>query len=449
MKNIRILFLTALLVSISNVAFAQNKDKSWTFTAGFNVVDIRVPTDFKGIFKDYLNGSIEDLNFSGVPIQITAEKYIDKGFSVQLSGSFNNITKGLHKIPNGYDHNFLMFDARLKYALTTLFKKEFKWYDPYVGIGPGYSSIGEYTSGNDFKIGAGGGLNVWFLDGFGVSLESYYHHNFKNTFNDDSPTGTDFFQHAIALTYRPFGTDSDGDKIKDKNDKCPNTFGLVEFNGCPPPDIDNDGVIDSKDKCVHLFGLAKHDGCPDSDGDDIIDTEDKCPDKAGPSSNNGCPLKDTDGDGILDKNDDCPNKYGNITNKGCPEIKEIKEIDNSETNPPVDNTITFPTITLHFDLDSYYLSNIQKINLKNAIYKIKISGANFLIEGYTDSGGSSLYNQILSDKRVETVKNFLLFKDIDASMLKVIGYGETKPKSDNTTAEGRSNNRIVTISIIK
>ena len=69
--------------------------------------------------------------------------------------------------------------------------------------------------------------------------------------------------------------DSDGDDVIDKEDKCPDTFGLVEFNGCP--DSDDDGIPDSDDDCPDKAGLEKFDGCPDTDGDGIADKDDACP----------------------------------------------------------------------------------------------------------------------------------------------------------------------------
>lgn len=84
--------------------------------------------------------------------------------------------------------------------------------------------------------------------------------------------------------------DTDGDKVYDKNDECPETYGLVEFNGCP--DTDEDGIIDSNDECPETYGLEEFNGCPDTDEDGIPDTEDECPDTFGYDKFNGCPNSD-------------------------------------------------------------------------------------------------------------------------------------------------------------
>lgn len=84
--------------------------------------------------------------------------------------------------------------------------------------------------------------------------------------------------------------DTDGDDVIDKEDKCPDTFGLVEFNGCP--DSDEDGVPDPEDDCPDDFGLEEFNGCPDTDEDGIPDNEDDCPDEYGYERYDGCPNND-------------------------------------------------------------------------------------------------------------------------------------------------------------
>ena len=56
--------------------------------------------------------------------------------------------------------------------------------------------------------------------------------------------------------------DTDKDNVLDKNDKCPNIYGLEEFDGCP--DSDGDGIIDIEDNCPEEYGLEEFNGCPDA-----------------------------------------------------------------------------------------------------------------------------------------------------------------------------------------
>jgi outer membrane protein OmpA-like peptidoglycan-associated protein len=69
------------------------------------------------------------------------------------------------------------------------------------------------------------------------------------------------------------------------------------------------------------------------------------------------------------------------------------------------------------------------------------------IEGHTDSDGSDKYNKKLSQKRADSVKEFLAKAGIDANILEAIGYGEERPIADNTTDEGKEKNRRVEFNI--
>ncbi len=65
------------------------------------------------------------------------------------------------------------------------------------------------------------------------------------------------------------------------------------------------------------------------------------------------------------------------------------------------------------------------------------------IQGHTDSKGSVDYNQALSERRATQVSAYLRDQGIISSRLTIKGYGETMPKYENETAEGRTENRRV------
>jgi outer membrane protein OmpA-like peptidoglycan-associated protein len=69
------------------------------------------------------------------------------------------------------------------------------------------------------------------------------------------------------------------------------------------------------------------------------------------------------------------------------------------------------------------------------------------VEGFTDSTGSAEYNQVLSDRRAQSVRNALVLKGIDPARIETRGYGEEFPKASNETAAGRQLNRRVEIVI--
>ncbi|OQX99718.1 MAG: hypothetical protein B6I24_01920 [Bacteroidetes bacterium 4572_128] len=71
------------------------------------------------------------------------------------------------------------------------------------------------------------------------------------------------------------------------------------------------------------------------------------------------------------------------------------------------------------------------------------------ISGHTDSQGSDVYNQSLSERRVISVRDYLTNKGISKNKLKYIGYGEVLPVATNKTPEGRQLNRRVEFKILK
>jgi OOP family OmpA-OmpF porin len=65
------------------------------------------------------------------------------------------------------------------------------------------------------------------------------------------------------------------------------------------------------------------------------------------------------------------------------------------------------------------------------------------VQAHTDSMGSDTYNKKLSQRRAESVVEYVTNKGITLSRLTAVGYGETKPISDNNTIIGRAKNRRV------
>jgi OOP family OmpA-OmpF porin len=64
-----------------------------------------------------------------------------------------------------------------------------------------------------------------------------------------------------------------------------------------------------------------------------------------------------------------------------------------------------------------------------------------VIEGHTDSVGSDAYNQKLSERRANSVRDYLVRQGIDSSRITTRGYGESRPIASNATPEGRAQNR--------
>jgi len=235
---------------------------------------------------------LPSISFVGV------SKSVGDGFSIGARGSLNKISKLGDVSVDDLSHYAI--DGTIKYN----FIKKQTVIDPFVEVGGGYTWVDEIGAGT---VNGGVGMNIWFSENLGLTLQSTYKHAFEDY-------GVKHFQHLAGLSVKFGGTDTDGDGIYDKDDACPEVAGLEAFNGCP--DADGDGIEDSKDSCPNEAGSAEMNGCPDADGDGVADKDDACPNEAGLAALAGCP--DADADGIADKDDECPNEAGPSENKGCP-----------------------------------------------------------------------------------------------------------------------------------
>jgi outer membrane protein OmpA-like peptidoglycan-associated protein len=78
---------------------------------------------------------------------------------------------------------------------------------------------------------------------------------------------------------------------------------------------------------------------------------------------------------------------------------------------------------------------------------LAIRARNITVEGHTDSQGSVAYNQGLSQRRADAVRDYLIQRDYPADHIQSLGRGKGSPIADNASAEGRANNRRVEIVI--
>jgi len=81
-----------------------------------------------------------------------------------------------------------------------------------------------------------------------------------------------------------------------------------------------------------------------------------------------------------------------------------------------------------------------------AIFK-EYPQASFTIEGHTDSVGSEKSNHLLSERRANAVKDYLVANGISDDRLSAVGYGEAQPIDNNKTRAGRANNRRVEVKL--
>ena len=106
---------------------------------------------------------------------------------------------------------------------------------------------------------------------------------------------------------------------------------------------------------------------------------------------------------------------------------------------------------IQFKTNSAELLNESKKVLDEVVKTMKDNPSYELveIEGHTDSVGDSHQNLDLSQRRSESVRAYLMSQGIDGARLSAKGYGAEKPVADNTTTEGREQNRRVEFKIVK
>jgi outer membrane protein OmpA-like peptidoglycan-associated protein len=99
-----------------------------------------------------------------------------------------------------------------------------------------------------------------------------------------------------------------------------------------------------------------------------------------------------------------------------------------------------------FDTGKYTLKPDTKISLAKVAGILQAyPGLKLQVEGYTDSVGSDDYNQKLSENRADAVRDFLITQGVQTDNITATGYGKAKPVADNSTAQGRAQNRRVNL----
>ncbi len=176
----------------------------------------------------------------------------------------------------------------------------------------------------------------------------------------------------------------------------------------------------------------------DSDHDGVPDAEDDCPGTVVTEdmeiSERGCEVitvKDSDGDMVADADDQCPNtpEGAKVDSTGCAVLM---------------------TIDVHFDTNSAKIKpeSYEKIKLYARYLKDQPEGTIVTIVGHTDNTGNEKWNKKLSYKRALAVRDAILKEGLDWRMVKARGAGSSQPIADNTTAQGRAQNRRITAEII-
>lgn len=140
---------------------------------------------------------------------------------------------------------------------------------------------------------------------------------------------------------------------------------------------------------------------------------------------------DSDNDGVCDNVDKCPNTPPGVTvdADGCPIASEVVRVQ----------------LDVKFDFDKARVKENSYADIKSlADFMNQYPSTTTTLEGHTDSVGTDAYNQKLSERRANAVRDVLVDNyGVESSRVGAVGYGESRPVADNSTAEGRAINRRV------
>ena len=102
-----------------------------------------------------------------------------------------------------------------------------------------------------------------------------------------------------------------------------------------------------------------------------------------------------------------------------------------------------------FPVDSYALQPAVQGTLNQVAQTLASYNQTYIdVLGHTDSTGSDAYNQTLSQRRAQSVADYLSSRGVARARMGIRGYGETQPIASNDTEAGRAQNRRVEIKVV-
>lgn len=258
---------------------------------------------------------------------------------------------------------------------------------------------------------------------------------------DTDGDGLTDYEEVTKYHTNPLKADSDGDGLSDGDE-------VMKYHTDPlKADTDGDGLSDGDEVTTYHTDPLK----ADTDGDGLTDGDEVM-------KYHTDPLKaDTDGDGLSDFDEIM--KYHTDPLKADTDgggVNDGQEIKNG-TNP-LDPTDDFPKPKIQtmevgkaiilegivFKSGKSTIEPESEATLMAAFNTLKDNPLIAVeIRGYTDNVGKVAANKKLSLRRAEAVRSWLVKKGIDSTRITVKGLGPENPISDNSTPEGRANNRRI------
>jgi len=133
---------------------------------------------------------------------------------------------------------------------------------------------------------------------------------------------------------------------------------------------------------------------------------------------------------------------GNKMDKQAAEIKQT--VPDAKVERVGEGIVVEFSSNVLFGFDKSSLSSSAKTNLDKLVKILNVyPDTDIEVQGHTDNKGSEEYNETLSIKRANAVSNYLNAKGIISRRVRINGFGESLPKYDNYSADGRDKNRRV------
>jgi outer membrane protein OmpA-like peptidoglycan-associated protein len=127
-------------------------------------------------------------------------------------------------------------------------------------------------------------------------------------------------------------------------------------------------------------------------------------------------------------------------------VENNKQISNEVKDSNANEQVQFK---LYFDFDSYAIQDTATNRIDAIINSLNRSAIKVInVTGYTDTSGHNLYNDLLSEKRAQAAKDYLIKKGLPASDILVDAKGERNPDFPNDTRRGRILNRRVKVVVV-
>ncbi|MFT5737547.1 MAG: OOP family OmpA-OmpF porin [Maribacter sp.] len=162
---------------------------SWIFGVGVNAVN-----DSGNVFNGLFNVS-DSWNMVPFPSRVSIGRYFKSGLGIEAIGTYNQYKEGkiIDAVINPETTDYFGLDARLTYDLNKIIG-ETAWFDPYVGVGIGYTDANNLDRGT---YNAVVGFRTWFSDRWGLDFNS------SGKWSIGSENGaTNHLQHAAGVVYQ-------------------------------------------------------------------------------------------------------------------------------------------------------------------------------------------------------------------------------------------------------